>query len=86
MYKQECIPVGRVPSAAVVVGGCLPGGDSAPGMSAQLVSTQGGIRLGCLLGGVCRGCLPQCMLEYTPPNRITDACENITLPQLCCGR
>ena len=22
----------------------------------------------------------------TPPNRITDRCKNITLPQLCCGR
>ena len=29
----------------------------------------------------------QCMLGYHPPvNRITDACENITLPQLHCGR
>ena len=34
-----------------------------------------------------RGCLAQCMLGYTPPvDRMTDACENITLPQLRCGR
>ena len=37
--KQECIPVGCVPYAAVAVGG---------GVSSQV------------------GCLPQCMLEYTP--------------------
>ena len=53
-----------------------PGGVSAPG--------------GCLLWGGCLlqggvsalGGLPQCMLGYhTPPvNRMTDACENITLP------
>ena len=35
MNKQECIPVGCVPSAAVAI---------------------------------CWGCLPQCMLEYTPPD------------------
>ena len=35
----------------------------------------------CLPGGdVCRVCV------YPPVNRMTDACENITLPQLRCGR
>ena len=76
--KQECIPVGCVPSAAVAVvgegGDCLggvflPGGGVCPGRSAVLLGGGGG--------------LPQCMLGYTPPvNRLTDACENITLPQL----
>ena len=39
-------------------------------------------------GGVCyRGGLLQGGSEVTPPvNRITDACKNITLPQLRCGR
>ena len=75
--KQECIPVGCVPSAAVAsVGGggvwpegdvwpgeggvCLPRGASDQGgMSAQGVSAQGDVCPG--------GCLPQCMLRYTPP-------------------
>ena len=52
-------------------GGCLPRGVCLPmGVSAQ--------------GGVCPGggCLP----DTHPVNRMTDACENITLPQLRCGR
>ena len=43
--KQECIPVGCVPSVAVSVGG-------------------GGV---CRGGSAWEGCLPQCMLGYTPP-------------------
>ena len=96
--EQECIPVGCVPSAAVVVcprvgvstqrrewvGGCLPGvcpagvcpGGCLPGGQCLLggaVSTQG---WGVWPGGVCQ----------TPPvNRMTDACKNITLPQLSYG-
>ena len=63
--KQECIPVGCVPSAAVAVcwgvcpGGCLPRGNTW-GMSAQGVSAWGGVcRAGWLLGDVCweGGCL-----------------------------
>ena len=39
---------------------------------------------GCLvLGG---GGIPACTEADPPVNRITDACKNITLPQLCCGR
>ena len=86
--KQECIPVGCVPSAEVTFErGCLPRGC----VSAQGVCVcPGGVSAG---GGVCPGgvflvgclpggCLPQCMLGYTPPvNRMTDACENITFPQ-----
>ena len=96
--KQECIPAGCVPSTAVAVcwGGMSAWGVSAQGrVSPRGVSVQGGLPRGvcpggclpgrCLPGG--RGCLPQCMLGYTPPvNKITDACENITLPQLRCGR
>ena len=54
-------------------GGCLlPGGLSAPGGW-------------CLLPGGCG--IPACTEADTPPvNRITHACENITLPQLRCGR
>ena len=71
-------------------GGVCSGGMSAPGV----VPAPGG----CLLQGVCvcsRGGLlprggvvvPQYALRQTPPvNRITHACENITLPQLRCGR
>ena len=66
MNKQECIPVGCVPSTAVAVsgGGCLPGG--------------GGV--------VCLGgCLPRRGVHlHHPPTvgRMTDACGNITFPQL----
>ena len=47
-YKQECIPVGCVPSAAVAIsgGGCLPGGC----LPRAGVSSRGG---GICLGGVC---------------------------------
>ena len=54
---------------------------------------------GCLPGGVCPGdvfaqggvcleevCLPGGVSARHPLNRITDACENITLSQLRCGR
>ena len=48
--KQECIPLGCVPSAAIAVcwAGCLPGGRVSArgvprGVSAQRVSTQGGV-------------------------------------------
>ena len=73
-----------------------PGGISAPG----LVSTLGGMSVpgrvcsgGCLLlWGVCSGGRGVCGIPAyteadTPPvNRITDACKNITLPQLRWGR
>ena len=56
--------------------GVCPGGVSAQGVSTQGVSDWGGMSA--------RGCLPD-----TPPppvDRMADACENITLPQLRCGR
>ena len=112
--KQECIPVGCVPPAAVVVrgvylvwggvpgpGGCtwfpggVPGpGGVVPGPMGVGVSGPGGCTWsggvpgpgGCLTwswGGVSQHALRQ---THPPVNRITDACENITLPQLRCGR
>ena len=59
-------------------GGCLPREEVfAQGEGVcQGVSSQGGFYRGCVCPG---GCLPQCMLGYTPPvDRMTDACENIT--------
>ena len=64
MKKQECIPVGCVPSASVAVsrgGGCLPGGC---------------LPKGCLLGrGICLGGVStggasawgRCLLDTPPP-------------------
>ena len=63
------------------LGGVCSGG-SAPG---EGVSAWGGLLGGCLLRGgghLLRG--GGCLLP--PVNRITDACKNITLPQLRCGR
>ena len=68
-YKQECIPVGCVPSSAVAV--CWG------------VSVRGGL---CLPRGVC---IPACTEADTPPlwtEFLTRASEDITLPQLRCGR
>ena len=76
--KQESIPVGCVPSAAVVAGG---GGCASGGM----------LPLGvCFPVGVLpRGdvCIPACTGKTAPTlvNRMTDACKNITFPQLRCG-
>ena len=56
-----------------------------PSVAVAIVGGGGGVCPGCMC--VCLGgCLPQCMLGYTPLNRITDNCENITSPQLRCGR
>ena len=73
--EQECIPVGCVPSAAVAV--CPGWGVSAQG---GRVSTQGG----CLPRGHLPG-LGGMYISPTHPSRteyLTDACENITFPQL----
>ena len=73
-------------------GGCLPG----PGGGVCLL----GPGWSCLvLGGGCLpgpkrgvpawsggGGIPSCTKADPPVNRITDACENTTLPQLRCGR
>ena len=71
MCKQECIPVGCVPSTAVAVS--WMGGVSARRVSDQGVSVQGGVCPGgCLPGGVCpEGWLPRevCLggVWKTPP-------------------
>ena len=77
-------------------GRCLPGVVCYGGVCPRGVSARGCLPRGCLgvcLGGVCLGgCMPWGVsatpprLTHTPVNRITDACENITLPQLRCGR
>ena len=80
--KQECIPVRCVPSDAVAVRG---GGVSDQG---RRVSDQ----MGCVLrgrgsaqGGVCPSA---CWDTHLPPwtEFLTHACENITFPQIRCGR
>ena len=71
LSQQDCIPVGCVPPAHWRY---LPA-CSVPG---------GAWSGGCLLLG---GLVSQHALRQTPPvNRITHACENITLPQFCCRR
>ena len=74
---------------SLLLGDLVPGGVSALG---GCVCSRG---RGCLLwGGVCSGrsgpggvVVSQHALRQTPPvDRITDACKNITLAQLRCGR
>ena len=67
---QECIPVGCILSAVVTIlgGRCLPEGCVCLGVCVWL----GGV----CLGGVYVGGVHSLM------NRMTDACENITFPQL----
>ena len=51
--------------------------------AAVAVWRGGGLPRGCLPGGVSAGG----EVSARPPvNRITDRCQNITLPQLRCGR
>ena len=71
-------------------GGLVGGGVSAPGGSGPGGSAAGGVSA---LGGsapsgwvCCRGGISQHALRQTPPRGQTDACENITLAQLRCGR
>ena len=68
---------------------------SAQGVSAQGCQPRGCLPRGCLSGGclpggVCPGgCLPRGVSAQTPiplADRMTDACENITLPELRSGR
>ena len=68
-------------------GGCLPGE-----VSAQWGCLPRGVGAVCpgdvCPGGICPGgCLPGGVSARHPPvDRMTVACENITLPQLRCGR
>ena len=74
-WEGVCIP------ACTEHGGVYPCMHWAGGVSAQGVSGQ---------GGSAQGGLPQCIVHagiHTPTvDRMTDACENITLLQLRCGR
>ena len=70
--KQECIPVGCIPPAAVAVPGGSPPGT--PPDQAHPPGTRS------------PGSRHPLRSRHLPVDRITDACENITLPQLCCGR
>ena len=99
LIKQECIPVVYVPATRWLYARvCFPGGCVCSGgcvCPRGGVCSRGGDCLlrGCLLpGGVCSGgCLlpggiPACTEADPPVNKMTDACENITLAQLRCSR
>ena len=74
MYSSRIGGVSARGGVFASVGGVYPGWGCLPrGLSAWEVSAQG--------GGV-----SATHTHTHPVNRITDACENITLPQLRCGR
>ena len=77
--ERGCLPRGW--------GVCPGGGVSARVVSARGVSVQ---REGVYPEGGClpRGCLPRegVSARHPPMDRMTDACKNITLPQLRCGQ
>ena len=80
----------------------IPGGVSVQGVSVRETLSGRGLCLGSLWdlclrglcvggvsvqgGGLCLGSLFRGLSPPPPVNRITDACENITLPQLRCGQ
>ena len=83
-WSQEgCLPVWGGAWSERVGWGCLPGpGGCLPGPGGYLPGPGG-----CLSGPRGDGLVSQHAPRQTPPvNRITDACENITLPQLRCGQ
>ena len=93
-YQTSCIPVGCVPpvrwpylTACSPGGVCSRGGVCSGGVCCGGVSGPGGCLVlgGCLVPGGGCVCSWGCV-RYPPVNRITDACKNITLPQLRCGR
>ena len=83
-----CLLQGSAPRGVCSRGYLLWEGVCSGGVCSQRVCLLGGVSAwGCLLlgGGGC--VIPACTEADTPPvNRITDACKNITLPQLRCGR
>ena len=74
--KEECIPVGCVPSAAVAVGG--RGGETGVCLGGCLPRGVVSAGEGCPLGGG-GSCLPRSVQNV---DRLTDVYENITFPQL----
>ena len=79
--QQECIPIGCIPSTAVTIGERV----SAGGVSALGDVCPGGcLHRGC----VCPGVYPSMHWGRHPPwtEFLTHAPENITFPQLYCGR
>ena len=86
------MPGGSAPGGVPVPGGCLLLGGLLWGIGSGGclllgVPALGGSALGDRLGGVpaLGGGIPACTEADPPFNRITDACKNITLPQLRCG-
>ena len=69
-------------------GACIPACTGQGGMYPSMHWAGGVYRSMHWAGGVsARGCLPEGVSATPPPlDRMTDACENITLPQLRCGR
>ena len=101
LSQQECIPVGCALSTAVAIcswgGGVCPGGWCLPrGCLPEGECLPRGFCRGCLPEGWCLPgggvsalgwCIPACTQADTPSvDRMTDACENITLPQVRCQR
>ena len=87
--QQECIPVGCVPPAAVAVPGALhqaPPGSSPPkpGTPQEQTPQTRHPPAPPPGPGTPRSRPPR--EQAAPVDRITDACENITLPRLRCGR
>ena len=80
LSKQESIPVGYVPSAAVAIGVggvCLPGGVYP---SACWDTCQGGV-CPSTCWDTCQGvCLPQCMLGYLPRGVCPSTCVPVHSP------
>ena len=73
---------GGVSAWEAVSGGCVSRVCVCPGCVC--------VRGVCVQGGA-GGCLPSWVAApvhagIPPLDRMTDACENFTLPQLCCGR
>ena len=73
-----------------LLGGCLPREDVCLGDDRPGVVCPGGVCPGlCLPGDVYPGGVSArgiCVWQTPPVDRMTDACENITLPPLRCGR
>ena len=74
-----CLPGGYLPRGVCVCQGCL----SREGVSARGCLPRGCLPWGCLPRGV--SAPVHAGIHTSPVDRMTDACENITLSQLHCG-